>query len=357
MTRRALVTGIGGQDGSLLAELLLEQGLRGLRRRPSRLDRLPEPGRDPRPRRADRRRPARPPLARGHAPRGAAARALQPRLGLVRAGLVGRAGADGRVRGRGRDDAPRGDPPRRPRDPLLPGLVERDLRRAAGGAADRADAAAAADARTASRRRTRTSSSAATAAATTSTPRPGSSTTTSRRGGRSTSSRARSRTAVARIAEGLQGELWVGDLDARRDWGWAGDSVRAMWLMLQQDEADDYVIATGRDAFRRGARRVRVRPRRARPEGLRPRRRDPAAREGAAARPRRRPDEGPRAARVGADASTSRGSSRCSWTRISSASGPRLAAAATAKRCRPADAAPAPRTASASSPPARSSRR
>ena len=51
--------------------------------------------------------------------------------------------------------------------------------------------------------------------------------------------------AVARIAEGLQGELWVGDLDARRDWGWAGDSVRAMWLMLQQDEADDYVIATG----------------------------------------------------------------------------------------------------------------
>jgi len=51
--------------------------------------------------------------------------------------------------------------------------------------------------------------------------------------------------AVARIAEGLQGELWVGDLDAQRDWGWAGDSVRAMWLMLQQDRADDYVIATG----------------------------------------------------------------------------------------------------------------
>jgi GDPmannose 4,6-dehydratase len=51
--------------------------------------------------------------------------------------------------------------------------------------------------------------------------------------------------AVARIAEGLQGELWIGDLDARRDWGWAGDSVRAMWLMLQQERADDYVIATG----------------------------------------------------------------------------------------------------------------
>ena len=50
---------------------------------------------------------------------------------------------------------------------------------------------------------------------------------------------------VARIAEGLQGELWVGDLDARRDWGYAGDYVRAMWLMLQLDEADDYVVATG----------------------------------------------------------------------------------------------------------------
>jgi GDPmannose 4,6-dehydratase len=50
---------------------------------------------------------------------------------------------------------------------------------------------------------------------------------------------------VARIAEGLQGELWLGDLDARRDWGYAGDYVRAMWLMLQQAEGDDYVIASG----------------------------------------------------------------------------------------------------------------
>ncbi|HSC92039.1 MAG TPA: GDP-mannose 4,6-dehydratase [Gaiellaceae bacterium] len=51
--------------------------------------------------------------------------------------------------------------------------------------------------------------------------------------------------AAARIAEGLQGELWLGDLDARRDWGYAGDYVRAMWLMLQQDEPGDYVIASG----------------------------------------------------------------------------------------------------------------
>jgi GDPmannose 4,6-dehydratase len=50
---------------------------------------------------------------------------------------------------------------------------------------------------------------------------------------------------AARIALGLDRELVLGDLDARRDWGYAGDYVHAMWLMLQQDEADDYVIATG----------------------------------------------------------------------------------------------------------------
>jgi GDPmannose 4,6-dehydratase len=50
---------------------------------------------------------------------------------------------------------------------------------------------------------------------------------------------------VARIKLGLQPELAMGNLDARRDWGFSGDYVRAMWLMLQQDEPDDYVIATG----------------------------------------------------------------------------------------------------------------
>jgi GDPmannose 4,6-dehydratase len=50
---------------------------------------------------------------------------------------------------------------------------------------------------------------------------------------------------AAAISLGLQTELVLGDLDARRDWGYAGDYVRAMWLMLQQDEPDDYVIATG----------------------------------------------------------------------------------------------------------------
>src|SRR5205807_9120512 len=50
---------------------------------------------------------------------------------------------------------------------------------------------------------------------------------------------------VARIKLGLQRELRLGNLDAKRDWGFAGDYVEAMWLMLQQDQPDDYVIATG----------------------------------------------------------------------------------------------------------------
>jgi GDPmannose 4,6-dehydratase len=50
---------------------------------------------------------------------------------------------------------------------------------------------------------------------------------------------------VARIKLGLANHLALGNLDACRDWGFAGDYVRAMWLMLQQDEPDDYVIATG----------------------------------------------------------------------------------------------------------------
>jgi GDPmannose 4,6-dehydratase len=51
--------------------------------------------------------------------------------------------------------------------------------------------------------------------------------------------------AAARIKRGLSRELRLGNLDARRDWGFAGDYVQAMWLMLQQEEPDDYVVATG----------------------------------------------------------------------------------------------------------------
>lgn len=52
--------------------------------------------------------------------------------------------------------------------------------------------------------------------------------------------------AAARIRLGLASELYIGNLEARRDWGFAGDYMRAMWLMLQQERAENYVIATGR---------------------------------------------------------------------------------------------------------------
>jgi GDPmannose 4,6-dehydratase len=51
---------------------------------------------------------------------------------------------------------------------------------------------------------------------------------------------------VGRIKLGLQHKLYLGNIDALRDWGFAGDYVEAMWLMLQQPEPDDYVIATGK---------------------------------------------------------------------------------------------------------------
>lgn len=50
---------------------------------------------------------------------------------------------------------------------------------------------------------------------------------------------------ATRIKEGLQQKLVMGNLDAKRDWGFAGDYVRAMWMMLQQDKPDDYIVATG----------------------------------------------------------------------------------------------------------------
>ncbi len=51
--------------------------------------------------------------------------------------------------------------------------------------------------------------------------------------------------ALAQIAAGLQDKLYLGNLDAKRDWGYAREYVEAMWLMLQQDKPDDYVVATG----------------------------------------------------------------------------------------------------------------
>ena len=51
--------------------------------------------------------------------------------------------------------------------------------------------------------------------------------------------------ALGRIKVGLQDKLYLGNMDARRDWGFAGDYVEAMWMMLQQSDPDDYVVATG----------------------------------------------------------------------------------------------------------------
>ena len=69
---------------------------------------------------------------------------------------------------------------------------------------------------------------------------------------------------VARIAAGLDDKLSLGNLDAQRDWGFAGDYVRAMWLMLQRDEPDDFVVSTGETHSVRESVRDRLRPRRAR---------------------------------------------------------------------------------------------
>ena len=65
---------------------------------------------------------------------------------------------------------------------------------------------------------------------------------------------------VARIAAGLDDKLFLGNLDAQRDWGFAGDYVRAMWLMLQRDEPDDFVVSTGETHSVREVVRDRLRP-------------------------------------------------------------------------------------------------
>ena len=61
--------------------------------------------------------------------------------------------------------------------------------------------------------------------------------------------------AVAAIEHGLQDRLYIGNLDAKRDWGHAADFVRGMWMMLQQVKADDYVLATGEISFGKGVHR------------------------------------------------------------------------------------------------------
>ena len=93
---------------------------------------------------------------------------------------------------------------------------------------------------------------------------------------------------VAAILAGTQEHLFLGNLDAQRDWGYAKEYVEAMWLMLQQPEPDDYVIATGRDALGPRAVRGGVRPRRTGLGALRARRRALPPADGGGGAPRGR---------------------------------------------------------------------
>ena len=116
--------------------------------------------------------------------------------------------------------------------------------------------------------------------------------------------------AVARIKLGLQDHVVLGNLDAERDWGFAGDYVEAMWLMLQQPQADDYVVATGETHSIRDFLDAAFAPRRHRRLGAV---RAPGRALHAAGRGRpadRRREQGPRRARLEAQGVASR-----SWSR------------------------------------------
>ena len=246
----ALITGITGQDGLYLAELLLEKGyeVHGLIRGQNNPRR--ELVERPRARRqAAQRRPDRPVQPDAGAARLAARRGLQPRRDLVRRLLLGERLRHQRRHRHGRAQHARGGTPARRRRPggrpVLPGLELGDVRQGAGGAAAREDPAVAALAvrreqglrplhdhqlpRVLRHARPLRDPLQPRVAA----PR------------RRSSSPARSARRSPAIKLGLQDELVLGNLDARRDWGFAGDYVEAMWRMLQQAEADDYVIATG----------------------------------------------------------------------------------------------------------------
>ena len=253
--KRALITGITGQDGSYLAELLLAKGLRGPRRRPP-LELVQH--RAPRPHLPG---PARARLSAAPASTAISTTraSLEPHRAHVRPDEIYNLGAQSHVRvsfdvpeytastvALGHAAPARGDARVGPRQvrALLPGVVERDVRRAP------------------SRRRARPRRSSR--AARTRAPR--CSPTSSRQNYREAYgmfiscgilfnhesprrgipfvTRKITR-AAARIKHGLEKKLYLGNLDAKRDWGFAGDYVEAMWLMLQQDKPDDYVVATG----------------------------------------------------------------------------------------------------------------
>ena len=243
---RALITGITGQDGSYLAELLLDKGYEvcGVVRRSStesyeRIDHL----RDRLHLRAGR--PPRPAVADGGARAGRARRGLQPGGAVLRADLVDPAGADRRVHRRRRHPPAGGDPPVDPTirfyqasssemfGNVLETPAERDHAVLPAQPLRRRQGLRALHHRELPRvvRHVRLLRDPLQ-------PRVA-------RGAGWSSSRARSPTASRASSSGLADHLTLGNLDARRDWGFAGDYVDAMWRMLQQDEPDDYVVATG----------------------------------------------------------------------------------------------------------------
>ena len=263
--KRALITGVTGQDGSYLAELLLDKGYEvfGVVRRAStenfaRIEHLRE----------------RLTLVQADLldqlslidalERAQPRRGLQPGGDVLRAQLVEPAGADRRVRRGRRHARARGDPPGQPAHPLLPGVVERDVRQGARGAADARTtpfhprspygvAKVYGHYITVNYRESYGLFACSGILFNHESPRRGREFVT-----RKISD------GVARIKLGLAHELRLGNLEAQRDWGFAGDYVEAMWLMLQQARAGRLRRRHRRGAQRARVRRARLRARRAR---------------------------------------------------------------------------------------------
>ena len=317
--KRALITGITGQDGSYLAEFLLSKPdyeVHGLVRRSSSLNRQRIDHlftRD----RIDRRA-----ASTCTTPTWPTPRACRWSMEQVRPDEVYNLGAQSHVR-------VSFDQPLYTADVVGLGTLRlleavRQLNRSSRSSSTRRPARRCSARRRRRRGSTRRSTPAAPTPAPSSTPtgrrsttaRPtacsparASCSTTRARAAASRSSPARSPSGATRIKEGLQKKLVMGNLDAKRDWGFAGDYVRAMWLMLQQDKPDDYVVATGETysvreflelAFSLPRPRL-PRLRRVRPEV------HPALR---GRRPAGRRDQGPRRCSAGSPRSTS-----AAWSR------------------------------------------
>ena len=207
---------------------------------------------------------------------------------------------DRRVHRPGRHPGAGGRPAGRSFDPLLSGQQQRDVRQRPAGAAKRADALLAAqplrrgqglrplDHGELPRELRHLRLLAASCSI------------TNRRCGARSSSAARSPTPWRRIKLGLQDKLVLGNLDAMRDWGFAGDYVEAAWLMLQQERPDDYVVATGVKHSVREIGRAGLRPRRARLAQVR-RERPEVVASGRDQHALRRRRQGPPRARLGAE--------------------------------------------------------